>query len=87
MSVRRWLSLIVVVTVLGRVSFIVLFDHTLSLQTSGYDTYAVNVIEGAAILFRRSQRRLRPAAAVPFSWWACTKSSGAIDPGGASRSG
>jgi 4-amino-4-deoxy-L-arabinose transferase-like glycosyltransferase len=46
MSVRRWLSLIVLGTVLGRVVFIVLFDHTLSLQTSGYDTYAVNLMEG-----------------------------------------
>jgi len=46
LSTRRWLSLILLLTVLGRVAFIVLFDHTLSLQTSGYDTYAVNVMEG-----------------------------------------
>ncbi|RPI99210.1 MAG: hypothetical protein EHM39_06925 [Chloroflexi bacterium] len=46
MSVRRWLSLVVLVTVLGRAAFIVLFDHTLSLQTSGYDTYAVNLMDG-----------------------------------------
>ncbi len=46
MSVRRWLSLVVLVTVLARAAFIVLFDHTLSLQTSGYDTYAVNLMEG-----------------------------------------
>ena len=46
MSVRRWLSLIILVAVLGRIAFIVLFDHTLSLQTSGYDTYAVNMMEG-----------------------------------------
>jgi 4-amino-4-deoxy-L-arabinose transferase-like glycosyltransferase len=46
MTVRRWLAVILLVTVLGRVAFILLFDHTLSLQTSGYDTYAVNVIEG-----------------------------------------
>ncbi len=46
MSSRRWLTLIVLVTVLGRVAFVLLFSHTLSLQTSGYDTYAVNVIEG-----------------------------------------
>ncbi|MBN1564874.1 MAG: glycosyltransferase family 39 protein [Anaerolineae bacterium] len=46
MSVRRWLSLIVLIAILGRIAFIVLFDHTLSLQTSGYDTYAVNVMEG-----------------------------------------
>ncbi len=46
MTVRRWLILIVLGAILGRVTFIVLFDHTLSLQTSGYDTYAVNLIEG-----------------------------------------
>lgn len=46
MSIRRWLALIVLLTVLGRVAFMLLFSHTLSLQTSGYDTYAVNVIEG-----------------------------------------
>ena len=46
MSVRRWLSLILLATVVGRAAFIVLFDHTLSLQTSGYDTYAVNVMDG-----------------------------------------
>ncbi|MCD4686391.1 MAG: glycosyltransferase family 39 protein, partial [Anaerolineae bacterium] len=45
-SVRRWLLLVVLATVAGRVAFIVLFDHTLSLQTSGYDAYAVNVLEG-----------------------------------------
>jgi 4-amino-4-deoxy-L-arabinose transferase-like glycosyltransferase len=46
MSVRRWLVLIVLATVLGRVLFLVLFSHTLSLQTSGYDTYAVHLMEG-----------------------------------------
>ena len=46
MSVRRWLSLIILGAILGRVAFIVLFGHTLSLQTSGYDTYALNLIEG-----------------------------------------
>ena len=46
MSVRRWLGLVVLLTVLGRAAFILLFDHTLSLQTSGYDTYTVNVMEG-----------------------------------------
>jgi 4-amino-4-deoxy-L-arabinose transferase-like glycosyltransferase len=46
LSVRQWLSLIVLVTVVGRVLFIVLFSHTLSLQTSGYDTYAVNIMDG-----------------------------------------
>lgn len=46
MSVRRWLTLIILVAVVGRLAFILLFDHTLSLQTSGYDAYAVNVMEG-----------------------------------------
>lgn len=46
LTVRQWLGLIVLVTVLGRVAFIVLFSNTLSLQTSGYDTYAVNVMNG-----------------------------------------
>lgn len=46
MTVRRWLLAIVALTVLGRLAFVVLFNHTLSLQTSGYDTYAVNVMEG-----------------------------------------
>jgi 4-amino-4-deoxy-L-arabinose transferase-like glycosyltransferase len=46
MSVRRWLGLILLLTLLGRVMFLVLFHDTLSLQTSGYDTYAVNVMEG-----------------------------------------
>ncbi len=46
MTVRRWLSLIVLATVLGRVGFILAFNHTLSLQTSGYDTYAVHVMDG-----------------------------------------
>lgn len=46
MTVRRWLVAILLMTVLGRVAFILLFSHTLSLQTSGYDVYAVNLIEG-----------------------------------------
>ncbi len=45
-SVRQWLGLIVLATIAGRVLFILLFGHTLSLQTSGYDTYAVNVMDG-----------------------------------------
>lgn len=43
---RRWLALILIVTLLGRVAFLVLFSHTLSLQTSGYDIYAVNMMDG-----------------------------------------
>jgi 4-amino-4-deoxy-L-arabinose transferase-like glycosyltransferase len=46
MTARRWLAAILLVTVLGRVAFILLFDHALSLQTSGYDAYAVSLIEG-----------------------------------------
>ena len=46
MPVRRWLILIILGAILGRVAFIGLFGHTLSLQTSGYDTYAVNLIDG-----------------------------------------
>jgi 4-amino-4-deoxy-L-arabinose transferase-like glycosyltransferase len=46
MVVRRWLSLIVFLTVLGRAAFLLLFSDKLSLQTSGYDTYAVNVMDG-----------------------------------------
>lgn len=46
LTARHWLGLIVLGTLLGRLLFILLFDHTLSLQTSGYDTYAVNVMEG-----------------------------------------
>ena len=46
MSVRRWLSLILFLTVVGRAAFLLLFNDKLSLQTSGYDTYAVNVMDG-----------------------------------------
>ncbi|MBI5960109.1 MAG: glycosyltransferase family 39 protein [Chloroflexi bacterium] len=46
LSVRRWLGLIVLGTIVGRVAFILLFGHTLSLQTSGYDAYAVHVMDG-----------------------------------------
>jgi 4-amino-4-deoxy-L-arabinose transferase-like glycosyltransferase len=38
--------LIIVVSLVGRAAFLVLFPHTLSLRTSGYDAYAVNVMEG-----------------------------------------
>lgn len=46
MSIRRWLALSIVLAVLARVGFLLLFGDTLSLQTSGYDRYAVNLIEG-----------------------------------------
>jgi 4-amino-4-deoxy-L-arabinose transferase-like glycosyltransferase len=43
---RRGLIVVLAVTLLGRVIFLGLFSHTLSLQTSGYDTYATNVMNG-----------------------------------------
>jgi len=43
---RRWLAIILLLTVLARVAFVALFSDTLSLQTSGYDTYAVNLLDG-----------------------------------------
>ncbi len=43
---RRWLAIILLLTVLGRVAFVALFSHTLSLQTSGYDPYAANLLDG-----------------------------------------
>ncbi len=46
MSVRRWLIVVILIAVLGRFAFIVLFHDTLSLQASGYDTYAVNIMDG-----------------------------------------
>ena len=46
MTAPRWLGVIVLLAVAGRLAFIALFSDTLSLQTSGYDTYAVNVMEG-----------------------------------------
>lgn len=46
MTGRRWLGLVVLGTVLARVVFLGVFGHTLSLQTSGYDAYAVNLRDG-----------------------------------------
>ncbi len=46
MTTRRWLALIILLAVFARIAFLLLFGNTFSLQTSGYDTYAVNVIEG-----------------------------------------
>jgi 4-amino-4-deoxy-L-arabinose transferase-like glycosyltransferase len=40
------LKLIVALAVVARIVFLLLFGHTLSLQTSGYDAYAVNLMEG-----------------------------------------
>ena len=46
MTVRRWLALIVLLAVGARVAFLALFGHTLSLETSGYDAYATNLLDG-----------------------------------------
>ncbi len=46
MSARRWLFVVVGLAVLARAGFLLLFADTLSLQTSGYDAYAVNLMEG-----------------------------------------
>lgn len=43
---RRWLLLILALALLIRLGFLVVFGETLSLQASGYDTYAVNVMAG-----------------------------------------
>ncbi|MBN1965119.1 MAG: glycosyltransferase family 39 protein, partial [Anaerolineae bacterium] len=45
-STRRWLLLILLGALLARLGFLALFGSTLSLQASGYDTYAVNVLSG-----------------------------------------
>lgn len=42
----RLLIVILVVTVLSRLAFIAFAGHTLSLQASGYDPYAVNLLAG-----------------------------------------
>ncbi len=43
---RRWLLAILLGALAARLGFILLFGGTLSLQASGYDTYAVNLLEG-----------------------------------------
>ncbi|NDJ77603.1 MAG: glycosyltransferase family 39 protein [Chloroflexi bacterium] len=42
---RQWLAAVVLVAVMARIVFLVVFGHTLSLETSGYDAYAVNLME------------------------------------------
>lgn len=42
----RWLIAILLGALAARLVFVILFGHTLSLQASGYDVYAVNVLEG-----------------------------------------
>ncbi len=43
---RRWLILILAGALIARLAFILTFGGTLSLQASGYDEYAVNILEG-----------------------------------------
>ncbi len=43
---HRWLIAILLGALAARLAFVILFGHTLSLQASGYDVYAVNVLEG-----------------------------------------
>jgi 4-amino-4-deoxy-L-arabinose transferase-like glycosyltransferase len=43
---RRWLIVILLVALVGRVAFLVFFADTLTLKTSGYDDYAVHLMEG-----------------------------------------
>ncbi|GAB4572204.1 MAG: hypothetical protein Kow0077_10930 [Anaerolineae bacterium] len=43
---RRWLVLILFGALAARLAFIGLAGHTLTLQASGYDTYAVNIMSG-----------------------------------------
>ena len=46
MGIRPWLIAILVATLLPRVAFLFFFANTLSLETSGYDDYAVHLLEG-----------------------------------------
>ncbi len=46
MRTRTWLIAILVTTLLARVGFLLFFADTLSLETSGYDEYAVHLLEG-----------------------------------------
>jgi len=43
---RRWLAIILAGALLARLAFVIFFGHTLTLQASGYDAYAVNVLSG-----------------------------------------
>jgi 4-amino-4-deoxy-L-arabinose transferase-like glycosyltransferase len=43
---RRWLILILAGALAARLGFVLLFGSTLSLQASGYDEYAVNLLDG-----------------------------------------
>ncbi len=42
----RWLVVIVTAAILARLGFVALFPETLTLETSGYDAYAVNLSDG-----------------------------------------
>jgi len=43
---RRWLIAVLIVTLGIRIAFLLFFGNTLSLETSGYDDYAVHLMEG-----------------------------------------
>lgn len=43
---KRWLIVILSAALLVRIGFLILFPQTLSLKTSGYDAYAVHLLEG-----------------------------------------
>ncbi len=45
-ATRWWLLAIVAASLLARLGFVALSSDTLSLETSGYDAYAVNLLEG-----------------------------------------
>lgn len=44
-TARRWLLIILAMTLAGRVLFVVLFGDRLTLDVAGYDDYAVNLVE------------------------------------------
>ncbi len=45
-NARKWLAAILLLALGLRLAFLAFFGHTLSLQASGYDVYAVNLING-----------------------------------------
>lgn len=45
-STRRWLAAAIILALGARFSFLAFFPWTLSLETSGYDPYAVHLLEG-----------------------------------------
>lgn len=43
---KRWLIAVIVIALIIRIAFLLSFRSTLSLATSGYDPYALNIVEG-----------------------------------------